>query len=73
MLQGITQFIQNYPKLFVFIIVEIVYVVVLLTELLKIKEKPSKRQMIGWVCAGIVFILSIIMLVIFIFNRDLII
>ena len=73
MIQEITQFIQNYPKLFVFIIAEIVYAVVFFIDLSKIKEKPSKSKMFGWVCAGIVFILSIIMLVIFIFNRDLII
>lgn len=73
MLQEITKFIQSYPKLFFFIIAEIIYAVVLLINILKIKEKPNKREMIGWVCSGIVFILSIIMLVIFILNRDVII
>lgn len=73
MMQGIIDFIQSYPKLFVFIIAEIIYAAVLFSELLRIKEKPNKRKMIGLICEGIVFILSVIMLVIFIFNRDFII
>lgn len=73
MLNEIIKFVQEYPKLFVFIIAEIVYIVVFFRDILKIKERPSKRKMIAWVLQTIVLILSIILLVIFIFNRDLII
>lgn len=73
MLNEIIRFVQEYPKLFIFIIVEIVYIVVFFVDILKIKKQPSKRKMIAWVLQTIVLILSIILLVIFIFNRDLII
>lgn len=70
MLNEVSEFIQRYPKLFIFIIVEIVYIIVFFRDLLRIKERPSNRKLFGYACEGIVLILSIILLVIFISFRD---
>lgn len=70
MLNEIIRFVQEYPRLFVFIIVDILNIIVFFREILRTKERPDKHKMIILILHAIVVIVSTILLVILISLKE---
>lgn len=70
MLNEIIRFVQEYPRLFVFIIVDILNIIVFFREILRTKERPDKYKMIILILHAIIVIVSTILLIILIPLRE---
>ena len=70
MLNEIIRFVQEYPRLFVFIIVDILNIIVFFREILRTKERLDKHKMIILILHAIVVIVSTILLVILISLKE---
>lgn len=70
MLNEIIRFVQEYPRLFVFIIVDILNIIVFFREILRTKARPDKHKIIILILHAIVVIVSTILLIILIPLRE---